>query len=146
MKDKRPVIVSACLLGLQTRYDGAGAFSPEVEPLLKGRAFVPVCPEQLGGLPTPRPKAAIACGSGADVLCGSSRVIDESGADVTQKFITGAQAVLKIARMSNASEALLKDKSPSCGVGRIYNGTAIVAGEGVTTALLRENGVRTAGF
>ena len=143
---KKPVIVSACLLGLNTRYDGRGAFSPLVAERLKECAFIPVCPEQLGGFATPRPKAAIVSGSGADVLCGKTRVIDESGVDVTGRFIKGAEAVLKIARMCGATVALLKDKSPSCGVERIYNGTEAVSGEGVTTALLRKNSIEPTGF
>lgn len=146
MKNKKTVIVSACLLGLDTRYDGASAFSPLVAERLKECSFVPLCPEQLGGFPTPRPKAAIVSGSGADVLCGSSRVMDESGADVTERFVKGAEAVLKIARVCGATEAFLKDKSPSCGVERIYNGTELAGGEGVTTALLRKNGIEPTGF
>ena len=146
MKNKKPVIVSACLLGLDTRYDGASAFSALVAELLKGRAFIPVCPEQLGGLATPRPKAAIVSGSGTDVLCGKTRVMDESGADVTERFVKGAEAVLKVARMCGTTEAFLKDKSPSCGVSSIYNDAKLASGEGVTTALLRKNGIEPTGF
>lgn len=143
---EKPVIVSACLLGLKTRYDGKSAPSAEVAELLKGRAFVPVCPEQLGGLPTPRPKAAIESGSGTDVLCLCSRVVDSSGADVTDKFIKGAQAALNIARMCGAEVAFMKDKSPSCGVERVYNGGRITGGEGVTTALFRVHDIKARGF
>jgi len=146
MNDKKPVIVSACLVGLPTRYDGSDALSKEAEAVLKGRAFVPVCPEQLGGLPTPRPRAAIDSGSGADVLCKNARVVDETGADVTERFVKGAEAVLRIARMCGAEEALLKNKSPSCGAGRIYNAEGMVDGDGVTTALLKGSGIRTRGF
>lgn len=143
---KNTVIVSACLVGLKTRYDGSSAPNAEVAELLKGRSFVPVCPEQLGGLCTPRPKAAIESGSGAGVLCLSSRVVDSSGTDVTDKFIKGAQAALNIARMCGAQEAYLKEKSPSCGVERIYNGSRITDGEGVTTALFKVHGIKARGF
>lgn len=143
---RKPVIVSACLLGLNTRYNGGNARSATVLGRLKGCPFIPVCPEQLGGFPTPRPKAAICSGSGALVLGGKARVMDESGADVTERFIKGAEEVMKVARMCGATVALLKDKSPSCGVKRIYNGTELVSGEGVTTALLRKNGIEPTGF
>lgn len=143
---EKTVIVSACLVGLKTRYDGSSAPNAEVAELLKGRTFVPVCPEQLGGLCTPRLKASIESGSGADVLCLSSRVVDSSGADVTDKFIKGAQAALNIARMCGAGEAFLKEKSPSCGVERIYNGGRITSGEGVTTAIFKVHGIKVRGF
>jgi len=143
---KKPVIVSACLIGLGTRYDGSGAHSDTVERRLKGCPFIPVCPEQLGGLPTPRPRAAISSGSGDDVLCGKTRVMSEDGADVTESFLRGAEAVLKVARMSGAAVALMKEGSPSCGVKRVFNGAEPVNGEGVTTALLRKNGIEPTGF
>ncbi|CAG1065173.1 hypothetical protein BAC1_00751 [uncultured bacterium] len=141
-----PVIVSACLLGLRTRYDGKDAFSMEAMTLLEGRAVVPVCPEQLGGLPTPRPKAAITSGSGADVLDGGADVLDENGTDVTEKFMKGAMDTLQIARLSGAREAYLKEKSPSCGSTLICRAGACVKGMGVTAALLLKEGLSVKGF
>jgi len=141
-----PVIVSACLLGLRTRYDGGDAFSMEAVVLLEGRVVVPVCPEQLGGLPTPRPRAGISAGSGADVLDGAAEVLDEDGADVTVQFVKGAMDVLQIARLSGAREAYLKEKSPSCGSSVICRDGECVSGMGVTAALLAKEGIAVKGF
>lgn len=146
MRQVTPIIVSACLLGLNTRYDASSAPSPEAVRLLEGRAFIPVCPEQLGGLPTPRPRAEFDCGSGVDALKGKCRVMDERGLDVTGNFVRGAQEVLKIARLSGATAAFLKEKSPSCGATTVVKGGNSVAGEGVTAALLRMEGVAVKGF
>ncbi|MBI5562670.1 MAG: DUF523 domain-containing protein [Deltaproteobacteria bacterium] len=145
MSDKT-VIVSACLLGIPTRYDGTDAFDPEALRELAGAAVIPVCPEQLGGLPTPRPKAWITRGTGQDVLRGASRVIDEYDNDATARFLSGAEAVLKIAGLCGAKAAFLKEKSPSCGVTRIHSEDALVTGNGVTAALLEKNGVSVRGF
>lgn len=141
-----PVIVSACLLGLRTRYDGKDAFSMEAVTLLEGRVAVPVCPEQLGGLPTPRTRAAITSGDGMDVLAGTADVIDEAGADVTVKFMKGAMDTLQIARICGAQEAYLKEKSPSCAASLICRGGACVDGMGVTAALLMKEGIAVKGF
>jgi len=141
-----PVIVSACLLGLRTRYDGNDAFSMEAAALLEGRVAVPVCPEQLGGLPTPRAKAAITSGNGMAVLDGTADVLDETGEDVTVKFVKGAMDTLQIARLCGAEEAFLKEKSPSCGVSLICRAGACVNGMGVTAALLMKEGITVKGF
>ena len=142
----RPVIVSACLLGLRTRYDAGDAFSMEAVSLLEGRTIIPVCPEQLGGLPTPRPASEIAMGDGGEVLEGGAKVIDEFGADVTLQFVKGAMDVLQIARLTGAGEAFLKEKSPSCGVGTICRDSQCVNGIGVTAALLKKEGLVLKGF
>lgn len=144
--DNNPVIVSACLIGLHTRYDGKNALNEEVRSSLKGRLVVPVCPEQLGGLPTPRPKAAITNGDGMDVLSGMSRVMDEEGQDITAKFIKGAEETLRIAILTGAREAYLKEKSPSCGSSIICRDNECVKGMGVTTALLVKEGLAVKGF
>lgn len=146
MSNSRPVIVSACLLGLKTRYDGAHARSEAVKQYLNGRTIIPVCPEQLGGLCTPRPRAWIEKGNGPDVLAATSRVIDANGTDVTERFKAGAEAVLQIAQLVGADAACLKDKSPSCGVNHIYNGEDLVKGLGVTAAALEAAGVKVKGF
>lgn len=144
--DKSPVIVSACLLGLQTRYDGTDALNEDAHALLKGRLVVPVCPEQLGGLPTPRPRAEITCGDGADVLECRSRVVDENGEDLTARFIKGAAATLKVAVLTGAREAYLKEKSPSCGASIICRQGERAKGMGVTAALLVKEGIGVKGF
>lgn len=139
------VIVSACLVGLKTRYSGKDALDPELLKSLKDKTIIPVCPEQLGGLPTPRPRAEITIGNGQDVLEGRALVMDENGKDVTANFINGAEEVLKIARITGALEAVLKENSPSCGVCSISRTNAIVKGQGVTTAMLEKAGIKTNG-
>lgn len=141
-----PVIVSACLLGLKTRYDGRDAFSLEAVSLLEGRPIVPVCPEQLGGLPTPRPPSEITGGDGDSVIDGASSVTDMAGSDLTLKFMKGAMDVLQIARLTGAAEAYLKDKSPSCGTSLICRDSKCISGMGVTAALLKREGMLVRGF
>ncbi len=102
--------------------------------------LIAVCPEQLGGLPTPREPAQIIDGDGFDVLNNRARVINASGIDVTAEFIRGAEEVLKIARNYNISEAILKERSPSCAVHHLYSSKNLVAGMGVTCALLTQEG------
>jgi uncharacterized protein YbbK (DUF523 family) len=138
------IIVSACLAGINCRYDGKNSLDEGIMKLVAEGKAIPVCPEQLGGCPTPRMKAEIVGGTGKDVLERKCRIINENGDDVTEQFIKGAEEVLKIAGMTGANMAVLKAKSPSCGVGEIYNGTfsgKLVEGNGVTAELLKENGI-----
>ena len=111
-----PVLVSACLVGLATRYDGGSQPNQALIAFAKGHRAIPVCPEQLGGLATPRSKATLAGGDGAAALAGRAKVRAESGRDVTENFLRGAKLAAAIARMSGARFAVLKEKSPSCGV------------------------------
>ncbi|WP_047153162.1 DUF523 domain-containing protein [Aneurinibacillus tyrosinisolvens] len=137
-------IVSACLMGCQCRYDKKDNRVEQIEQLVKEGKAVPVCPEQLGGLPTPRPPAEIVGGDGFDVLDGKARVIDDRGNDVTADFIQGAQQALRIAQTAGAAEAVLKERSPSCGSAAIYDGTFSKTkrtGVGVTAALFIRNGI-----
>jgi uncharacterized protein YbbK (DUF523 family) len=99
---------------------------------LKGAIWIPVCPEQLGGLPTPRTPADLVGGQGGEVLNGRARVITRNGVDVTEQFIRGAQQVLRIALEQQVAGAFLKSGSPSCGVGDVL---------GVTAALLKSKGI-----
>lgn len=135
------IIVSACLLGLNSRYDGeANAHTLLQKYSVRGK-FIPVCPEQLGGLPTPRIPVEIINGTGQDVLAGRSAVQGEQGDIVTPQFIQGAKEVLKIVEMFRVSAAILKERSPSCGVNYIYDGSFShrrMPGQGVTAALLKE--------
>ncbi len=135
----KPVLVSACLLGLSTRYDGTDALDPGVLEAVKSRRVIPVCPEQLGGLSTPRPKAEIQGGDGRAVLAGKARVRDYNGADVTEKFIKGANEVLRIAKLTGATAMYSKERSPSCGV------LSICRGPGVAAALLMDAGLKVTG-
>jgi len=136
-------LVSACLVGVRCRYDAHHRLSEEVVRLLKGGTLlIPVCPEQLGGLPTPRPKNRIEGGDGNDVLSGSAFVVDEEGEDRTENFIKGANETLHLAKLLGASVAYLKTGSPSCGSKRTDERGRVSEIEGVTTALLKEAGIR----
>lgn len=145
MASKTPVIVSACLLGLKTRYDGGDSYSKEVAER-KDLAMIPVCPEQLGGLPTPRLSAEITIDSGPEVLDGTAQVIDSKFSDPTAKFINGANKVMKIVRITGAKKAILKEKSPSCGVTVIKRDGKEIEGVGVLTALLKREGIEVEGI
>jgi len=107
--------------------------------------LMPVCPEQLGGLRTPRAPQEIQGGNGEDVLDGKCKVLNIDGKDVTQEFIAGAEEALKIVKLLHIEEFIGKSRSPSCGCGQIYDGTfsrQLIDGDGVTTALLKRNGIR----
>ena len=126
------LLVSGCLLGLCTRYDASIKENPQAHKLLDTCLCIPVCPEQLGGLPTPRPAADIHGGDGHDVLAGTAKVLTKTGEDVTSEFIAGARQVAEIARILGCTGAVLKARSPSCAV----QGTI-----GVTAALLQQQGL-----
>jgi len=138
----------ACLLGIECRYDGKSNLEKASERLLqefKQGKIIPVCPEQLGGLPTPRIPQEIQGMSGEAVLDGLCKVLTKEGEDVTRQFIRGAYEVLKIARDLGITEYVGVEKSPSCGCGRTYDGTftkTLIDGDGVTIALLRRNGMQ----
>lgn len=141
----RKKIVSACFTGMDCRYDQSNCKVKEIQEMVKNGEAIPVCPEQLGGLPTPRNPAEIVGGDGEDVLDGKAKVLDREGNDVTKQFIKGAYQTLKMAQSVGAKEAILKEKSPSCGSCWIYNGKfegAKKKGQGVTTALLRRHGIQ----
>ncbi len=127
-------LCSACLLGVCCRYDGKSKPHQKVIALLKKDVLIPVCPEQLGGLSVPREPAEKK----------GARVIDRQGKDVTQSFTKGAQEVLRIARLFDVQQAILKQRSASCGHGQIYDGSftgTLIPGDGVTTSYLKENGI-----
>ena len=126
------LLVSACLLGCPCRYDGAAKPCPAVLALAERHELVPVCPEQLGGLPTPRPPAERR----------GDRVVTRSG-DVTE-YRRGAAEAVRLARLLGCDGAVLKEKSPSCGRGAVYDGTftrTLTAGDGVTAEALLAAGI-----
>ena len=128
------IIVSACLLGLNCRYGGDGCADARVLALAKEHELVPVCPEQLGGLATPREPNEILGG----------RVVDRRGRDSTENFERGAGEVLKLAKLLGCQAAVLKERSPSCGSSLIYDGSFSgrrIPGAGVTADLLMSNGL-----
>ncbi len=140
------VLVSACLLGIRCRYDGRDKKNHTLTAQLKEVITVPVCPEQLGGLPTPRPRAQIVDGDGFDVLAGRALVRNEAGEDVTPNFIRGAEETLNIARLTTAKKAYLKEKSPSCGASVIKQNNRETAGVGVAAAMLKNEGIEVSGI
>lgn len=132
-----PILVSACLLGEPCRYDANALPCKTVIKLAQTRKVVPVCPEQLGNLPTPRTPSE---------LQPDGHVLDAEGIDRTAAFEAGARETLRIAREHGCTQAILKENSPSCGVHRIYDGTfsgTLVAGQGKTAALLAAAGIET---
>ena len=142
--DREPLLVSACLVGLRTRLDGRARPFPKVAALSAHYRLVPVCPEQLGGSPTPREAAEIEGGGGLDVLRGAARVMTRSGMDVTAVHVRGAEETLAVARLVGATKAVLKARSPSCGVGQTYDGTfshRLISESGVAAALLAREGL-----
>jgi uncharacterized protein YbbK (DUF523 family) len=145
---RKPILVSACLLGLPTRYDGKAKRSQAVIDYLRreGLIPIPVCPEQLAGMTTPRDKTFFISGDGQDVLTDngtvtSAQVISVKGQSMNTVFCRGAKLVLQIAHLSGCRQALFKERSPSCGVHEIYREDERVQGVGVTTALLINAGL-----
>lgn len=138
-------LISACLCGVNCKYDGGNNLNTKVLDLLKDGKGILICPEQLGGLSTPRTPSEIVGGDGYDVLEGKAKVLSKTGDDVTKQFIKGAEEALRIAKSINVDYAVLKARSPSCGVGVIYDGKfngGKVEGDGVTGALLKLNGIK----
>ncbi len=138
------ILISACLAGLNVRYNGTNCIDDRVQKLVLEKKAITVCPELMGGFSTPREPAEIVGGNGEDVLDGKATVIERSGRDVTELYIKGAYATLQKALEVGATQVVLKENSPSCGSAAIYNGEfngMKIVGEGVTTALLRRNNI-----
>lgn len=133
------LLISACLLGISCRYDGRSKPLPQLDRLLQSDChLMPICPEILGGLPTPR----------APSERRGNRVVACDGRDVTENYRRGAEAALSLCLAHGCRAAVLKEKSPSCGCGQIYDGTfsrRLIPGDGVTAALLRSRGVAVCG-
>lgn len=132
--NKEKILVSSCLLGLNCRYDGGNNYSKEVEEFLKNYEIIPICPEIMGGLPTPRTPSERQ----------ADRVINKEGKDVTEQYEKGARECLFLAQKYDIKKALLKLRSPSCGSKEIYDGTfshTIIEGDGVTAELFKKNGI-----
>lgn len=128
------IIVSACLAGIRCRYDGKDNANEKVMDLVKKGNAIPVCPEQLGGLPTPRIPAEII----------DDQVLNKKGINVTKNFVKGAQETLRLAKLANCTEAILKQGSPSCGYGKVYDGShtgRVIEGMGLTAQILSQNGI-----
>ena len=141
------VLVSACLLGRSCRYDGRHNRDAVLEQELEAEGFasVPFCPEEEGGLDTPRPPAWIENGDADAVVGGTGCMVTEAGRDVTAEFLAGARGALETCRKHEIRRAYLKERSPSCGVCKTHVAGRLVDGPGVTSALLRLNGVEVRG-
>ena len=131
-------LISACLCGVNCKYNGNNNYNQYVAELVKSGKAIPLCAEQLGGLSTPRIPSEIKC------LDDKRKVFDKNGKDVTAEFEAGAREVLDFVKRMNIKKAILKGKSPSCGIGKIYDGTfnnKLVHGNGVLAQLLIDNGI-----
>ncbi len=132
------ILISACLLGTPCRYDGKSKANPRLQALLEKHQLIPVCPEQLGGLPTPRPASERR----------GRQVLNHQGQDVTSQYQRGAEEALRLAQLFGCTCALLKERSPSCGSGQIYDGTfsgTLIPGDGLTAQLLKAAGIQVYG-
>lgn len=144
-KNEAKILVSSCLLGLKTNYKGEGKEIKQLVSLWRKGKLVFMCPEQTGGLSTPREPAEIENGKSArDVLKGNGKVLTKTGKDVTKQFVKGAKQTLKVCKDLNIKTAILKARSPSCGSGTTYDGTFSdnkIPGNGLTAELLKQNGI-----
>lgn len=137
------ILVSACLLGINCKYNNSNNENKKVKEYLQDKEFIIACPEQLGGLSTPRDPSEIIKDN--ENKTKEYKVISNKGTDVTEKFIKGANETLKIAQLYNCNEAIMKDGSPSCGSKYIYDGSFVgkkIPGEGITSSLLRKNNIK----
>lgn len=138
--------ISACLIGIPCRWNEKGKLNKKaIKEYLKGKTLV-LCPEVMGGLPTPRPACEIVNGDGKDVLTGKAQIVDENGNDYTKEFLKGAQIALDLIKENNIKKVLLKSGSPSCGAANIYKGDFSgnkKEGLGVFAALLQAHGIET---
>lgn len=128
------ILVSACLAGINCKYNGGNNYNEKVFNLVKEGKAIPICPEQLGGLNTPRIASEIKEG----------KVINKNNEDVTKEFVKGANEVLEFAKKMKIKKAVLQPRSPSCGCGKIYSGNfdkILVDGNGITADLLIKNGI-----
>jgi len=136
--EKEAVLISGCLLGLCCRYDGKSKQNEHISALAEKYHLIPVCPEQLGGLPTPRDPSEII----------GERVVSCAGKDVTAEYSRGAAEALRLAQLFGCKKAILKERSPSCGFGKVYDGSfsgTLTNGNGVAAALLAANGIAVFG-
>jgi uncharacterized protein YbbK (DUF523 family) len=143
------LLVSSCVLGLPTRYDGDGEFNKDeklIDILIKKDIpFIPLCAEQLGGLETPREPTEIERGfTSKDILNGKGRVLTKEGDDLTERFLKGAYLVFDFCKKHNITHAVLAQRSPSCGYSKVYDGSftgKLIDGKGILAQLLEDNGI-----
>lgn len=139
LEKKKKILVSSCLLGMKINYEGKAHPVNELRQLFLQAQAIPVCPEVLAGLPIPRDRAEIV------MVNGERKVYNDKEVDLTEAYTLGAQRTMDTARASGVKIAIMKSKSPSCGCGKVYDGTFtgnLVDGDGIIVALLKENGIR----
>jgi len=138
------ILVSMCLAGINCNYKGESKPNEKVKELIRKGKAIPICPEQLGGLPTPRSGSRIISGNGEDVIDGKTNVITDNGNDVTKNYLKGAELTLQLCKQFGITTVILKQGSPSCGKGKTQGGEKerkLINGNGVTVALLKRNGI-----
>jgi len=147
MPELKPVLVSACLLGKRCRHDARDNEDAVLQRALalRGERAVPYCPEEAGGLGTPRPASWIETRDAGAVLDGDERMVSEHGRDVTAEFLAGARGALELCRAEGIYRAYLKERSPSCGVCQTHVAGAVTDGSGITAELLRRSGIAVEG-
>jgi len=134
------ILVSACLCGINCKYNSGNNENPFVSELVLQGVAIPICPEVLGGLRIPRSCCEIVID-----IYNNKKVFSKDGRDVTNEFIIGAEKTLQIAKIAGVTTAILKSKSPSCGSNQIYDGSfsgRLLSGKGITTELLETNGIK----
>ena len=138
---KKKILISACLLGKNCRYNGGHSQLTELEEI--DVEWIPVCPEESGGLGTPRPSAEMQ-ENAETILNGKGKIITNKGKNVTSEFIQGAEKSLQLGLGAEVKIAVLKSKSPSCGIGKIYDGSftkTLKTGNGIFAHLCHENDI-----
>ena len=143
-RQNKRLLVSACLAGVNCTFRGKNNLNDKIKTLVGDGEAIALCPEVFGSLGVPRENIELSGGDGSDLLDGKAKAISSSGIDVTKNIIAGADKVLKTVKMCGIREAILKSNSPTCGVGRIYDGTfsnTLKNGDGVLAALLKRNGI-----
>jgi uncharacterized protein YbbK (DUF523 family) len=139
---KPPIIVSACLVGKRCRYNGEDRAHAGVLRFLRGKNYLAVCPEKLAGWGVPRPPVEFHGGGAMKVAAGKAGIVDDRGRDRTASLLRGVNRALGRAVSSRAREAILKEKSPSCGVAKVYRNGKLARGEGMFTYWLRRRGIK----
>lgn len=137
------VLISACIAGVKCRYNASSSYNQKLLENINDK-YIHICPEVLAGFETPRKPCEIYGGSGEDVLAGNAKIIDKDGTDITCRMLTGAKKALEMCLSNGVTKAYLQGRSPTCGSGRIYDGSfssTIIKGNGIFTALLVQNGI-----
>ena len=145
MPKKTPLLISACLAGVNCTYNAKNKLNPIVRDIFVSGNCLLACPEMMGGLTTPRETAEIVGGDGSDVLRKKARVVTSRGRDVTKEYLKGVSITLRMAKRGGVKCAILKSKSPACGLGQIYDGTfkgALKRGDGIFASALIKRGIK----